>query len=255
MRKVLITGAGGQIGSSLTQQLRDRYDLRLHYYPDVPEHPPVADHVLADITQYDEIRPAMEGIDTVVHLAGDRHPGAPWEDVHSANIVGCYHTFEAARDAGVRRVVFATTNHVMGMYDRAAEWPVYAAQPVRPDSLYGVSKAFGEALARYYHDAYGMSFICFRIGWFLPRPTDEVARYMWLSDRDCAQLVSRAIDSDIGFGTYYAISGNSGRHWDISDTVEALGYRPQDDAERFWRGGELLDATEDGDEAATNTGS
>lgn len=236
-RKVLITGAGGRIGSSLARDLDDRYDLRLHYYPTVPEEPPVEDHLVADIRRFEEIRAAMEGVEAVVHLAGDPRTHAPWEDVHGANIEGCYNTFEAARQAGVRRVVFASTNHVMGMYDRDRAWPVHPPQPVRPDSLYGVTKAFGEALARHYHDAFGMSFICFRIGWFLERPHNETARYMWLSPRDCAQLVWRAIESEIGFGIYYAISGNSGRHWDISDTVEALGYRPQDDAERYWRDG------------------
>lgn len=252
-RKVLITGAGGRIGSSLARSLGDRYDLRLHYYPAAPEEPPVADHLVADIRRFGEIRPAMDGVEAVVHLAGDPHTGAPWEDVHGANIVGCYHVFEAARQAGVRRVIFASTNHVMGMYDRDRAWPVHPPQPVRPDSLYGVSKAFGEALARHYHDAFGMSFICFRIGWFLERPHNEVARYMWLSHRDAAQLVWRAIESEIGFGTYYAISGNSGRHWDISETVEALGYRPEDDAERFWRNGEgpLADAAAAGTETAT----
>lgn len=237
-RKVLITGAGGRIGSSLARSLGDRYDLRLHYYPALPDPPPATDHLVADIRRFDEIRPAMDGVDAVVHLAGEPRTRASWEDVHGANIVGCYNTFEAARQAGVRRVVFASTNHVMGMYDRDRAWPVHPPQPVRPDSLYGVSKAFGEALARHYHDAFGMSFVCYRIGWFLERPDNETARFMWLSPRDCAQLVWRAIESEVGFGIYYAISGNSGRHWDLSETVEALGYRPQDDAERFWPDGE-----------------
>jgi nucleoside-diphosphate-sugar epimerase len=232
-KRVLITGAAGRIGTSLAEHLGDRYDLRGAYFPAVPEHPLIADPVVADCSVYEQIAPAMEGIDAVVHLAGEPSTRAPWEVVRAANIEGTYNVMESARQAGVKRVIFASTNHVMGMYDRDRQWPVYPSQPVRPDSLYGVSKAFGEALGRHYYDQFGLSVICFRIGWFLPEPRDEIGRWMWLSPRDCAQLVWRAIESDVGFGIFYAISGNGGRHWDISETIERLGYRPQDDAEDF----------------------
>lgn len=232
-KRVLITGAAGRIGSSLAEQLRDRYDLRLHYHRTVPENPPSADWVRADITNYDDIAPALAGMDAVVHMAADPSTSATWDSVRDGNIIGGYNVFEAARRAGVRKVVFASTNHVMGMYDRDRQWPVYADQPVRPDSLYGVSKAFGEALGRYYSDQYGLSVICLRIGWFLPEPHDSIARWMWLSPRDGAQVTWRAVESDLPFGIFYAISANSGRHWDITDTMERLGYRPEDDAERW----------------------
>jgi len=232
-KRVLITGAAGRIGSSLAEQLKDRYDLRLHYHHTIPEQPPVEDRVVADVSKYDEIAPALEGIDAVVHMAADPGTRAPWESVHERNIVGTYNVFEAARRAGTRKIVFASTNHVMGMYDRDHQWPIYAAQPVRPDSLYGVSKAFGEVLGRYYADQYGLSVICLRIGWFLPKPRDAIGRWMWLSPRDAAQVTWRAIESELNFGVFYAISANGGRHWDITDTIEQLGYRPEDDAERF----------------------
>jgi nucleoside-diphosphate-sugar epimerase len=233
-KRVLITGAAGRIGASLAEQLRERYDLRLQYHHTVPEQPPVRDYVVADIAQYDQIAPAMEGIDAVVHMAGDPSTRGSWESIHQNNIVGAYNVFEAARLAGVRKLVFASTNHVMGMYDRDQQWPVYANQPVRPDSLYGVSKAFGEALGRHFSDQYGLSVICLRIGWFLKEPNNEISRWMWLSPRDCAQITWRAIESDLTYGVFYAISGNSGRHWDITNTIEQLGYRPQDDAEKFF---------------------
>jgi nucleoside-diphosphate-sugar epimerase len=230
-KRVLITGAAGRIGSSMAAQLKDRYDLRLACYPAIPEQPAVDDVLVADISVYDEIAPAMQGIDAVIHLAGEPSTRASWEVVRSRNIDATYNVLESARQAGVRRVIFASTNHVMGMYDRDRQWPIYPSQPVRPDSLYGVSKAFGEALGRHYYDQYGLSVICFRIGWFLTEPRDEIGRWMWLSPRDCAQLMWRAIESDVGFGIFYAISGNGGRHWDISETIERLGYRPLDDAE------------------------
>jgi nucleoside-diphosphate-sugar epimerase len=232
-KRVLITGAAGRIGSSLAEQLKERYDLRLHYHHTIPEHPPVADIHVADVAVYDQIAPAMEGVDAVVHMAGDPRTSASWEDVRDRNIVGVYNIYEAARQAGVQKVVFASTNHVMGMYDRDRQWPIYAGQPVRPDSLYGVSKAFGENLGRYYHDQHGLAVVCLRIGWFLPAPRDEIGLWMWLSPRDCAQVVWRAIESPVQYGVFYAISRNSRRHWDITETIERLGYQPEDDAELF----------------------
>ncbi len=154
-KRVLITGAGGKIGGSLAVSLKDRYALRLHYHHP-PEVTPDADYVTADVSKFDEMISAMQGIDAVVHLAGSPHVTSPWESVHQTNIIGTYNVFESARLAGVRKIVFASTNHVMGMYDRDREWPVYADQPVRPDSLYGVSKAFGESLGRHYADQYGI---------------------------------------------------------------------------------------------------
>jgi NAD+ dependent glucose-6-phosphate dehydrogenase len=230
-KRVLITGAAGRIGTDLTGFLEDRYDLRIHFNRTVPEQTSVDDFVVADIAEYDQIAPAMQGIDTVVHLAGEPAVTTPWERVNRANIVGLYNVYESARVAGVRRIIFASTNHVMGMNDRDENWPVYSRQPVRPDSLYGVSKAFGETLGRHYYDRYGMSFINLRIGAYGPRPKDEIARYMWLSPRDFAQLVWRSIESDVGYATYYAISGNTSRTWDISDAVVQLGYIPEDNAD------------------------
>ena len=233
-KRVLITGAGGRIGSDLAERLKDRYALRLMYHRQVPETAPVDDRVQVDTSQIEPIVTALEGIEAVVHMAADPHTRAPWESVLENNIVATYNVFEAARLAGVKRIVFASTNHVMGMYDRDQQWPIYADQPVRPDSLYGVSKAFGENLGRFWYDQYGISVICLRIGWMLPEPKDEISRWMWLSPRDCAQVVSRALETDLGFGVFYAISANSRRHWDITDTIERLGYRPEDDAERFF---------------------
>lgn len=234
-KRVLITGAAGRIGSSLAEQLKERYDLRLHYHRTIPDNPPASDTVVADIAAYDQIAPAMQGVDAVVHMAGDPRTSASWEDVRDKNISGTYNVYESARRAGVQKLVFASTNHVMGMYDRDNQWPIYANQPVRPDSLYGVSKAFGENLGRHYVDQHGLSIICLRIGWFLPEPRDEIGLWMWLSPRDCAQVVWRAIESPLAYGVFYAISRNSRRHWDITETIERLGYRPEDDAEVYAR--------------------
>ncbi len=241
-RRVLITGANGTIGRTLTEHLGNDYDLRLHMRS-APDHDPGHEVMTADITVFDQARPLMDGIDTVLHLAADPAVPASWESAHQNNIVGTYTVLEAARQAGVRRIVFASTNHVMGMYDRNAEWPVYCDLPVRPDSYYGVSKAFGENLGRYYYDEWGLEFIALRIGWFVAEPPSvehggEVGRAMWLSPRDCAQVFRRATEADVPFGIFYAISANPDRRWDITDTIVKLGYRPQDSWETGTRAGE-----------------
>lgn len=232
-RRVLITGAGGTIGTALQQGLRSTYDMRLHYRT-LPPEPGDVESVAADITSLDAILPVTEGIDTIVHLAGDPRVPAPWESVFQNNIAGTYNVLEAARISGVRRVVFASTNHVMGMYDRNGVWPVFNHLPVRPDSLYGVSKACGEALGRHYYDAFGIDFIALRIGWFMEAPVmdSDIGRAMWLSPRDCVQVVRCAIETPEEFGVFYAISDNPNRRWDITDTMFKLGYRPEDSWDR-----------------------
>ncbi len=230
-RRVLITGAKGAIGRTLTQELADTYRLRLHNRNSETE-PAGFDHVAADLADYDRAPPIMDGVDTVLHMAGDRRVRGDWESILNANIIGIRNILEAAKDAGARRVVFASSNHAMGMYDRDGDWPVYPSMPVRPDSLYGATKAIGEVLGRYYYDAFGLSFIALRIGWFAEEPwmaTDQpVGRAMWLSPRDTVNVVRGAIETEVPFGVYYAVSNNPDRRWDITNTMIDLGYRPVD---------------------------
>ncbi len=229
-RKVLITGAGGTIGTSLATDHAGTYDLRLHYRRIPDGLPGDIDAVAADITSLDETRSMAEGIDTIWHLAGDPNVPASWESVYANNILGVRNVLEAARLAGVRRVVFASTNHVMGKYDQNSEWPVYNNLPQRPDSFYGASKAFGETLGRYYFDEWGLEFIALRIGWFMPEPVmkSDVGRAMWLSPRDCAHAFECATESAVRHGVFYAISNNPNRRWDLTDAMLQMGYRPQD---------------------------
>ncbi len=229
-RRVLITGATGDMGTMLWRRLREDYDLVAHgRTPNDPEQ--AGDLRSGDLEDLDEMRALMEGVDTVVHMAGASAPESTWDDVLGANIVGTRNVLEAARQEGVRRVVFASTNHVLGMYDRAGEWPVNPQHHPRPDSLYGVSKVFGEALGRFYHDEHGLEFIALRIGWSTDDPNDsdeEILHAMWLSDDDAEQVVRCAIEAPVTFGIYYAISDNPNRRWDITNTLVDLGYRPRD---------------------------
>ncbi|WP_392467648.1 NAD-dependent epimerase/dehydratase family protein [Arsenicicoccus cauae] len=229
-RRILITGATGGIGLLLADRLRDDYEVVQHgRTPRNDEQERVLQR--ADLEDLDEVLPLMQGVDTVLHLAGSASPESDWDDVLAANIVGYRNVLEAARQAGVRRVVYASSNHAMGMYDRLEQWPVYPHQLPRPDSLYGVSKVFGETLGRFYHDEHGLDVIALRIGWMSEDPfeaDEDVLHAMWLSEDDCEQVFRRAIEAEVRFGLYYAISDNPNRRWDLTNTMLELGYRPRD---------------------------
>jgi uronate dehydrogenase len=250
MKRVLITGAAGRIGRSLAAQLGDRYDLRLLYHRTIPdEHAEAAARAresgapvgladgrtevfVADAQDLDAMQRACAGVDAVVHMAGDPRVPAPWESILANNIVGLRNTYEAARLAGVRKIVFASSNHATGVYEQRGQ-PVNPDMPVRPDSYYGVSKVFGEALGAHFSDEFGVSVICLRIGSFQARPRNERHLATWLSERDAAQLVWRSIEADVPFAIVYGISGNTRAYWDISSARQLLGYAPDDDGERF----------------------
>jgi nucleoside-diphosphate-sugar epimerase len=231
-RLILITGAAGMIGKQLQGYLRDRYRLRLMYHRTVL--PAVGDDeiVVGDVCDLPTVERAVDGVEAVVHLAGDPKVDATFESVIENNIRGTYNVYEAARRHGKPRVVFASTNHVAGWYE-VLKMYVTPEMPVRPDGYYGASKAFGEALGRWYSDAFGLPVICLRIGSYLDRPQNVRNLSTWLSPRDMAQLTWRSIESNIPFGIFYAISGNTRRYWDITATQQILGYEPEDNAEDY----------------------
>ncbi len=236
-KKVLITGAAGRIGQVMRSGLKERYDLRLMYHRTVLEAEEGEEVVLGSVADLAAITEAVDGVDAVVHMAGDPETSATWESVLEKNIQGVYCTYEACKNKGVKRVIFASTNHVTGFYELDGVYTT-PEMPERPDSLYGVSKAFGEDLGRYYVDQYGLEVICLRIGSFQPdsavieRKSDRILS-TWLSHRDCVQLVWRSIEADQSFGIYYGISGNARAYWDIQNARQELGYAPEDDAERL----------------------
>jgi nucleoside-diphosphate-sugar epimerase len=249
MKRVLITGAAGHIGRSLATHLDERYALRLMYHRTVPEWHreaaeqarqsgvPVAVDGAHEVTVGDtgdvrSIERACLGVDAVVDLAADPRVPAPWESILQNNLIGTRNVFEGARLAGVRKVVFASSNHATGYYEKEGVYTT-PEMPVRPDSYYGVSKAYGEALGRFFVDEYGMSVVCLRIGSFQPRPRNARMLSTWLSERDAAQLVWRAIEADVPFAVVYGISNNTRAYWDLGSARELLGYAPEDDAESY----------------------
>src|SRR5918997_2671171 len=198
MKTVLITGAGGGVGTLLRRELAGKYTLRL------------------------------SDIRAIVHLGGYSVEG-PWDDILQANIVGCYNVFEAARQNGVKRILFATSNHAVGFYrrDETIDHRVY----IKPDSRYGVSKVFGEALGSLYADKYGMEVFNMSIGNVGERPLDKRRLAIWFSPRDLAQLVTIGIEHpDVRFEIVYGVSGNT-RSWYDNSNAYRLGSKPQDDAE------------------------
>jgi len=240
--RILITGINGTIGKVLRAALQDDHDLF-----GLDRVSPLSDRIsFANIAEYEKVARVVEQfspLDCIIHLAGDASVTASWESVLVANIIGTRNVFEAAREFQVKRVIFASSNHVTGAYEgfepnlhlhTQPEPPKISTQdPIRPDSDYGVSKAFGEAVARYYCARWGIEAICLRIGAVLSNddPTSDAhLRKVWLSHRDLVQLVEKSLTTNVVFGIYYAISNNKGAFWDIANARVELGYAPLDDA-------------------------
>jgi len=216
------------VGGHLRRALADAYALRLS---DVR---PIADlargerFAKADLARLPDALRITKSVDAIIHLGGYSVEG-PWADILEANIVGCYNVFEAARRNGVKRLLFATSNHAVGFYARDARIDHLA--PVRPDSRYGVSKVFGEALGRLYADKYGLEIFCMRLGNVHPFPVDKRRLSLWMSPRDLAQLCTIGLEHpDLRFEIVYGVSGNARSFYDNSNAAR-LGYRPQDDSE------------------------
>jgi hypothetical protein len=229
---VVITGGAGRIATAMRPLLRSTYRLRMVDIQPPPEAPIEGEEfVQANMTDLGAAERVMDGASAVLHLSANASTAATWEDVRGTNIEATYNVFEAARRQGAQKVVFATTNHVMGFYNLEGAWPIPTDAAIRPDSLYGVSKAFGEALARHYSDAFGMSMMCVRIGWFTTqKPAIRSLLGLWISPRDLAQLVGLCLESPRAFGIYNGTSNNSQqRHWDLRSARDELGYAPQDD--------------------------
>lgn len=227
---VLITGAAGGIGSCLREGLRPRVD-RLVLTDVVPLEPRGNERfVQADLSDRRAVGRAAEGVDAVIHL-GAIPTEAPFDELLGPNLVGTFNVFEAARRGGVKRVVFASSTHATGFYP--VEQRLTGREPPRPDTLYGVTKAYGEALGSMYADKFGLEVICIRIGWFTERPHQVGGLATWLSPPDAVRLFTACLSAPaVGFRVVYGASANTRLNWDLSPARE-LGYEPQDDAERY----------------------
>jgi uronate dehydrogenase len=186
--------------------------------------------VRGDLARLGDMRRVVKGVDAVVALGGFPEEST-WEVIHRANIIGAYNLFEAARENGVRRIVFASSNHATGFFPRrqTIDHQVYP----RPDSRYGLSKVFGEQTGFLYAEKYGLEVLCLRIGNVTPAPVDKRRLSNWLSPRDFAQLVRIGIEHpDIRFEIVYGVSANDRSFYDNAN-AKRLGFRPQDNSETF----------------------
>ena len=231
MKRLLITGAAGGLGSLARRRLTGLAEiLRLSDIADLgaaAAHEEIQPCELADFAQ---VKRLVEGCDGIVHFGGISVEDA-WDKVLPANIQGAYNIYEAARLCGVPRVFFASSNHAIGFYKR--ETRIDATDPVRPDSLYGVSKCFGEALARYYYDKYAVETAVVRIGSCFPEPKDHRMMATWLSEDDLVSLIERVFAAPkLGYVTVFGASENEEQWWD-NRCAGFLGWRPKDSSEQF----------------------
>ncbi|HYO10006.1 MAG TPA: NAD(P)-dependent oxidoreductase [Tepidisphaeraceae bacterium] len=240
-RKVLVTGAAGNIGSYFAEHSHQRYDLRLmiraqderDHRDEVERIRPFGEVVVAELDDLERLKEVCRGIDTIVHMAANPSPSTTWDSAVRDNITGTYHTFVAAKSAGCRRVIYASSIHAVSGYPDDVQ--VKTSEPVNPGDLYGVTKCFGEALARYMAEKEGVSAICLRIGAFQPHDSAEGEKGVammdaWVSQRDLNQLIVKSIDvENLKFAILHGLSDNRFKRLDISDARELVGYAPVDD--------------------------
>jgi len=232
-RKVALTGAAGRIGTAYRKHAHERYDLRLVDVVPVPD-PGCHESLVLNLADPEQAARACAGMDTVLHLAANPYTHAEfYADLLEPNIKGVYNVYRAAKDAGCRRVIFASSINAVGAYDPDRQ--IRPEDAPWPRNVYGASKAWGESLGAYFAHIEGLSVLCVRIGWFLPpeklADKPEGARLIWVSPRDLCQLFDRCIDAeDIPFAIVHGVSRNRHLRLDLSATRRLLGYDPQDDA-------------------------
>lgn len=231
INRLLVTGAAGGLGKEMRSRLSANCKtLRLS---DVAECGPAGNGeevVLADLSDAVAIQKLLDGVDAVVHFGGISVE-QPFDKILPANIVGVYNLYEAARKNGVKRIVFASSNHVTGFY--RTDQVVSPDMPVRPDTYYGLSKAFGENLARFYFDRYGIETACLRIGSSFTEPRDRRMLATWLSYNDLHRLIAACLETPVlGFSVIYGISDNSIKWWD-NTSASHIGFRALDSVDRF----------------------
>ncbi|OWT57532.1 NAD-dependent epimerase/dehydratase family protein [Candidimonas nitroreducens] len=230
-RRILITGAAGQLGTLLRASLRGKAEiLRLSDIAALGPRRDGEELCPCDLVDAHAVHELMQGVDQVIHLGASLNVD-DWDQTLQVNIAGTYNVFDAARRAGVKRVIYASSHHAIGMYPIQEHLDDRA--PLRPDSLYGLSKCFGENTARYFWDKFGLESVCLRIGSTRPKPSEPRELSTWLSEPDFSLLVQACLDApSVEFSIVYGVSDNADSWWNNTHAAR-LNYAPKDKAERY----------------------
>jgi uronate dehydrogenase len=230
-KRILFTGAAGGLGRRLREHLHQFADIvRLADLADIGPAGPGEEVVQCDLADRDAVMKMCEGVDAIIHFGGVSTE-VEFEPIMNGNILGMVNLYEAVHKLGIRRVVFASSNHTMGMYKTTDT--VDAGMPTRPDGYYGLSKVFGEQISRYYWDRFGIETVCLRIGFCFPEPTTHRQLATWLSLDDLVQLLRRSlITPRVGHTITFGVSDNPGKWWDDRH-ARFLAYKPKDSSLQF----------------------
>jgi nucleoside-diphosphate-sugar epimerase len=232
---VLVTGISGRIGKHIFPAFQEAYDLRTLDRSPTELDPDV---IISDLQDLNVLKEAMQGVEVVLHLAATSDEAPFVENLVPNNVVGVYNVFQAAHEAGVRRMVFASTVQTVGMYPR--DHTIEITDPVRPITLYGATKVLGEVMGRWYHDTKGMEFVGIRIGWFHPYDSpalrdNDGARSIWFSPRDAVRLFRCAIEKpEVGYALVFGTSKTEFERLSLKTARELLGYEPEDDVTKLY---------------------
>ena len=237
---ILLTGAAGIVGTHLRPFLREQHaHVILTDLVDVPPAGPKESFNACDITDRSQLTQLASRATGIVHLAGMVGADYEFDDVLGPNIAGTYNVYRAAYEANIKHVVYASSHHAVGFIPRGT--PIDHTTPHRPDSHYGLSKAFGESAGSYFADKFGLNVLAIRIGYVGDQVTDERRRHTWISPRDLAQLIAIGLSDRIqGYETVYGTSDNNPSFFDNSNATR-LGYRPQDQADKHLASPEIAD--------------
>lgn len=239
-KRILITGSEGIIGKILSKNMEEYFIVKVDKLKTDQD-----SFICLDLSKRSLLSKIEYylPLDCVVHLAADSNPKAEWDSVLINNIISTRNIFEFCVLNDIPKLVFASSNHVTGLYEKEINFPyvgrhnlIDTQKPVMPDGYYAVSKIFGENLGRFFSIQYNLNVICLRIGTVLKDDNPSVnPRYLstWLSHRDLFQLIRLSIESHVKFGIYYGISNNTNKFWDTSNTIDELGYHPKDDASSY----------------------
>lgn len=242
MKKIGITGAAGNVGTSIREGLKESYQLTLFDIKDIKTSPGQQEAIKVDFNARESIAGIFKGLDVVIHLAGDPRPNAPQQSTLRNNFVSTSYVFEEAYVSGVKKIVFASSNFyhetdISNALSSGTKNMIKLGSPPTPRSLYGKSKVFGEEVGRHY-SYLGMQFVALRIGWTVPEDNPryyggEYMQSMFISHRDLVQAFEKSIETTRPFVTAFAISNNTTKIFDLTETRELLGFHPLDDSDKY----------------------